>query len=74
MLRWILGLGYNSRKPDGTILWNGGANVRLRLFESCTTYGQVSSNFHNSLDKVKQTTNSTNTFGTNRFMTSYFYL
>ena len=57
MPRWILGLGYNSRKPDGTILWNGGANVRLRLFESCTTYGQVSSNFHNSLDKVKQTKN-----------------
>ena len=37
----LSGLGYNGRKPDGTILWNGGANVRLRLFESCTTFGQL---------------------------------
>jgi len=42
----LSGLGYNSRKPDGTILWNGGANVRLRLFESCTTYGQLIESFN----------------------------
>lgn len=37
----LSGLGYNGRKTDGTILWNGGANVRLRLYESCTNFGQL---------------------------------
>jgi len=37
----LSGLGYNGRKDDGTILWNGGANVRLRLFESCSSFGEL---------------------------------
>ena len=35
------GLGYNGRKDNGTILWNGCANVRLHLFESCSSFGEV---------------------------------
>merc|ERR1712141_31448 len=37
----LSGLGYNGRKDNGTILWNGGANVRLRLFESCSSFGEL---------------------------------
>jgi lysophospholipid acyltransferase 5 len=33
----ISGLGYNGTMPDGTILWNGGENVRLQLYETCSS-------------------------------------
>lgn len=40
------GLAYNGRKEDGTILWNGGANVKLRKFEYCYHFGQVIESFN----------------------------
>jgi len=40
------GLAYNGRKEDGTILWNGGANVKLRKWEYCYNFGQVIESFN----------------------------
>jgi len=40
------GLAYNGRKEDGSILWNGGANVKLRKFEYCYNFGQVVESFN----------------------------
>jgi len=42
----LSGLAYNGRKEDGTILWNGGANVKLRKWEYCYNFGQVIESFN----------------------------
>ena len=37
----LSGLGYNGKSEDGDIAWNGGANVRVWLYETCTNYHQM---------------------------------
>ncbi len=38
----LSGLGYNGRDADGNILWNGGANVKLGVYENSTRFQHVS--------------------------------
>ena len=36
------GLAYNGRNDNGDILWNGGANVKLMIYENATRFQHVS--------------------------------
>lgn len=47
----LSGLAYNGKWEDGSIKWNGGANVRLRIFEK-------SSRFQHLIDSFNINTNS----------------
>jgi hypothetical protein len=37
----LSGLGYNGRDAAGNILWNGGANVKLGVYENSTRFQHV---------------------------------
>ena len=37
----LSGLAYNGRDADGNIFWNGGANVKLRVYENSTRFQHV---------------------------------
>jgi hypothetical protein len=39
----LSGLAYNGRDSRGNILWNGGANVKLLIYEDSTRFQHVSS-------------------------------
>ena len=49
----LSGMGYNGEWEDGSIKWNGGANVRLRIFEK-------SSRFQHIIDGFNINTNNSN--------------
>ena len=38
----LSGLAYNGLDKDGEVLWNGGANVRLRIYEKASRFHNVS--------------------------------
>jgi hypothetical protein len=38
----LSGLAYNGRDANGVILWNGGANVKLMIYENSTRFQHVS--------------------------------
>lgn len=42
----LSGLGYNGKWEDGSIKWNGGANVRLRIFEKSTRFQHIIDGFN----------------------------
>ena len=42
----LSGLGYNGRWEDGSVKWNGGANVRLRIFEKSTRFQHLIEGFN----------------------------
>ena len=42
----MLGLAYNGRWEDGSIKWNGGANVRLRIFEKSSQMQHLVDSFN----------------------------
>ena len=40
------GLAYNGKWEDGSIKWNGGANVKLRILESSPTFQHLIDSFN----------------------------
>lgn len=42
----LSGLAYNGRWEDGSIKWNGGANVRLRIFEKSSRFQHLIDSFN----------------------------
>ena len=42
----LSGLAYNGRWEDGSIKWNGGANVKLRVFEKSTRFQHYIDSFN----------------------------
>jgi len=37
----ISGLGYNGKREDGSVIWSGCANIKLRRLESASRFGEV---------------------------------
>lgn len=42
----VSGLGYNGKSADGAVDWTGCANVKLRRFESATSFGHIIESFN----------------------------
>ena len=42
----LSGLAYNGRSEDGDIIWNGGANVRVWMLETCPCYHKLIQSFN----------------------------
>jgi len=42
----LSGMGYNGEWEDGSIKWNGGANVRLRIFEKSSRFQHIIDGFN----------------------------
>ena len=42
----LSGMGYNGNWEDGSIKWNGGANVRLRIFEKSSRFQHIIDGFN----------------------------
>ena len=42
----LSGLAYNGRWEDGSIKWNGGANVKLRIFEKSSRFQHYVDSFN----------------------------
>ena len=42
----LSGLAYNGKWEDGSIKWNGGANVKLRVFEKSTRFQHYIDSFN----------------------------
>lgn len=42
----LSGLGYNGKWEDGSIKWNGGANVKLRVFEASSRFQHLIDSFN----------------------------
>eukprot|EP00096_Caligus_rogercresseyi_P011555 TRINITY_DN4564_c0_g1_i1.p1 TRINITY_DN4564_c0_g1~~TRINITY_DN4564_c0_g1_i1.p1 ORF type:complete len:465 (-),score=102.20 TRINITY_DN4564_c0_g1_i1:281-1675(-) len=42
----LSGLSYNGMDAEGNPLWNGGANVKLRLFEKASKFGDIIASFN----------------------------
>ena len=40
------GLAYNGRNDNGDILWNGGANVKLMIYENATRFQHMIDSFN----------------------------
>ena len=42
----VTGLTFNGKDEKGNLLWNGCANVKLRVFENATRFGHLINSFN----------------------------